>query len=88
MNSKRHEINQAFRVRGDGGRDACIAAQSVLQEHGLCGYTDWNAPEWEFLYLTHLKIDTAVRLLGDLTKHFRIRIEKDSRMLPLLPLEN
>ena len=75
MNRNSQAINYTYRVLGDGGQGACIAVQSVLQEHGLCGYTEWSSPEWHFLYLTHLKSDKVVGLLGDLNKHFRIQIE-------------
>jgi hypothetical protein len=75
MNWSSERTNRTFQVHGDGGQGACIAVQSVLQEHGLCGYTEWNSPEWHFFYLTHLEHDAIIRLLGSLTNHFKIHIE-------------
>ena len=75
MNEKTNAINHTYRIYGDGGQGACIAVQSVLQEHGLCGYTEWHSPEWQFSFLTHLEVKAVVHLLGDLTKHFRITIK-------------
>lgn len=80
MNRSAREINHSYRVLGDGGQGACIAVQSVLQEHGLCGYTEWNSPEWRFLYLTHLEAAAVFNLLGDLTRHFRIQVENGSTL--------
>jgi hypothetical protein len=68
-------ISHTYQVHGDGGQGACIAVQSVLQEHGLCGYTEWHSPEWQFLYLTHLEVNAVAHLLGDLTNHFKIIIK-------------
>ncbi len=81
MDRNSQGISHTYRVRGDGGQGACIAVQSVLQEHGLCGYTEWSSPEWQFLYLTHLESIAVAGLLGDLTKHFSIQIENGSTPL-------
>lgn len=75
MDRNSQEINHSYQVQGDGGQGACIAVQSVLQEHGLCGYTEWHLPAWRFAYLTHLEVNAVVHLLGDMTKHYKIVIE-------------
>ncbi len=74
MNENSHAINHTYRVYGDGGQGACIAVQSVLQEHGLCGYTEWRSLKWQFLFLTHLEVNAVVHLLGDLINHFKVKI--------------
>lgn len=51
-----------------------MAVQSVLQECGLCGYTEWISPEWRFLYLTHLERNDIISLLGDLSERFKVKI--------------
>jgi hypothetical protein len=76
MNNRPQErISHTYQVGGQGGQGACIAVQSVLQEHGFCGYTDWNSPNWHFLYLTQLKPQPIISLLGDLSKRFKITIQ-------------
>jgi hypothetical protein len=76
MNNRLQErISHTFQVSGQGGQGACIAVQSVLQEHGFCGYTDWSSPNWHFLYLTQLKPRQIVSLLGDLSKRFKVTIQ-------------
>jgi hypothetical protein len=67
-------LNRTYRVYGNGGQGACMAVQSVLQEHGLCGYTEWVSPAWQFVYLTHLKSNDVVQLLGDLGERFKIKV--------------
>jgi hypothetical protein len=81
MNRDGQPINHTYRVRGDGGQGACIAVQSVLQEHGLCGYTEWTSPQWHFVYLTHLELNTVLGLLGNLVRHFSIRLENSNTQL-------
>jgi hypothetical protein len=71
-------INHTYRVHGDGGQGACMAVQSVLQEHGLCGYTEWASPGWHFLYVTHLEPNAVIDLLGDLSKRFEIAVRNGS----------
>jgi hypothetical protein len=78
MEKTPREINHSFRVRGEGGQGACMAVQSVLQEHGLCGYTEWNSPNWYFMYLTHLDCDAVMGLLGGLTRYYRIQVQNGS----------
>jgi len=67
-------VSQTYRVRGIGGYSACMAVQAVLQEHGLCGYTEWTTPEWRFVYLTHLEARHVLQLLGDLSQRFKVQI--------------
>ena len=74
MNENSHAINYTYRVYGDGGQGACSAVQSALQEHGLCGYTEWRSLKWQFSFLTHLEVNAVVQLLGDLIKHFKVEI--------------
>ena len=81
MDTTPRRINHSYRVRGEGGQGACMAVQSVLQEHGLCGYTEWNSPDWYFLYLTHLDLHAVTDLLGSLTQHYRIQIQNGSERL-------
>lgn len=81
MKTNSQTVNHTYQVRGEGGQGACVAVQSVLQEHGLCGYTEWSSLEWRFLYLTHLESRAILGLLGDLTKHFGIHIENSSTHL-------
>jgi hypothetical protein len=81
MNKPSSAISKTYQVRGVGGQGACIAVQSVLQEHGLCGYTAWSSPDWHFLYLTHLEFDAVIDLLGGLNAHFRIQVENGSEQL-------
>jgi hypothetical protein len=75
MNANPQKTNHTYRINGAGGQGACLAVQSVLQEHGLCGYTEWLSPEWRFLYLTHLEINEVQSLLGDLSKRFQVQVD-------------
>ena len=71
-------IDHTYQIRGFGGQGACMAVQSVLQEHGLCGYTVWISPGWHFLYLTHLEPPDVMHMLGDLGRRFEITIENSN----------
>ena len=68
-------LGHTYRICGEGGQGACIAVQSVLQEFGFCGYTDWTSPSWRFLYLTQLEPQEVLNLLGDLSGRFKITIK-------------
>jgi hypothetical protein len=75
--NSRRVIDRTYQVRGQGGQGACLAVQSILQEHGLCGYTEWISPKWHFLYLTHLELGDVTELLGGLSQRFRINVQSD-----------
>jgi hypothetical protein len=75
-------VDYAYQVRGRGGQGACIAVQSVLQDYGLCGYTQWNSPEWHFIFLTHLDSGVITDLLGDLARNYAIQVENGAPYLP------
>jgi len=64
----------AYRIQGSGGQGACIAVQSVLQEHGLCGYTEWASTEWRFECLSDLEMEQISALLGDLSQRFKVAV--------------
>ena len=74
-------VSRTYQIQGIGGHSACIAVQAVLQEHGLCGYTEWSAPEWRFVYLTHLQAKQVLRLLGDLKMRFNIHINNGASLV-------
>ncbi len=75
--NSRRVIDRTYQVYGQGGQGACMAVQSVLQEHGLCGYTEWTSPSWRFLYLTHLELGDVNELLGGLSQRFMIKVQID-----------
>lgn len=70
-------FDSIFNVCGIGGQGSCTAVQSVLQEHGLCGYTEYDSTDWHFIYLTHLELDDITTRLGDLIKRFKITVDID-----------
>jgi hypothetical protein len=84
MNSNTQQgLRHVYRVRGASGQGACLAVQSVLQEHGLCGYTEWTSPEWSFTYLTHLEAAEVVNLLGGLSQRFKVQVQNGRSQSPL-----
>jgi uncharacterized protein YjbI with pentapeptide repeats len=75
MSRHAHTITAfAYRIQGSGGQGACIAVQSVLQEHGLCGYTQWASTEWQFECLSDLEMEQISDLLGDLNQRFKVTV--------------
>ncbi|RMF29050.1 MAG: hypothetical protein D6759_14665 [Chloroflexi bacterium] len=68
------EATHAYEVKGVGDQNGCIAVQAVLQEHGLCGYTRWSPPYWQFIFQTHLDERQVRRLLGTLLDRYQVQL--------------